>query len=43
MTDRLSLFGRVENLLDETYEDVFGFRASGVSAYIGVGFLSAAR
>jgi len=35
--------GRVENLLDETYEDVFGFRASGIGAYVGIGFRSDAR
>jgi vitamin B12 transporter len=32
----LELVGRVENLLDEVYEDVVGFRTPGVGAYIGV-------
>ena len=36
LTRRLSLFGRVENLLDEHYEDVFSFTNPGVSAYAGV-------
>jgi vitamin B12 transporter len=38
LTDKLELFARVENLLDEQYEDVFSFRAPGVSAYAGVRF-----
>jgi vitamin B12 transporter len=36
MTDNLEAFGRVENLLDERYEDVFSFRAPGMSAYAGI-------
>lgn len=36
LTDRLSLFGRVENLLDQHYEDVFSFTNPGVSAFAGV-------
>ena len=36
LTGRLSLFGRVENLLNEHYEDVFSFTNPGVSAYAGV-------
>ena len=43
LTDHLNVFGRVENLLDETYEDVLGFRASGIGAYAGISFLSGAR
>jgi vitamin B12 transporter len=38
LTDRLEVFARVENLLDEQYEDVFSFRAPGVSAYAGMRF-----
>jgi len=34
----LELFGRVDNLLDETYEDVYGFRAAGIGVYAGVRF-----
>lgn len=36
VTDRVSVFGRVENALDETYEDVFGFATPGLAAYGGV-------
>ena len=33
---RLELFGRVENLFDRPYEEVFGFPALGRSAMAGV-------
>ena len=36
LTDRLSVFGRVENLFDETYEQVFSFVSPGRSVVIGV-------
>ncbi len=36
LTDRIELFGRIENLLDEDYEDVFGFATAGRGAYVGV-------
>ncbi|NIM01859.1 MAG: TonB-dependent receptor [Acidobacteria bacterium] len=39
--ERFELFGRVENLFDETFEDVYGFRGSGTAAYAGVGFSAA--
>lgn len=32
----LQIFGRVENLLDENYQEVFGYAASGRAAYGGV-------
>ncbi|OYW87195.1 MAG: TonB-dependent receptor [Sphingobium sp. 32-64-5] len=32
----LSVFGRVENLLDEDYEEVFSFATPGTSAYAGI-------
>lgn len=32
----VELFGRVENLLDEDYQEVFGFETAGVAAYAGV-------
>lgn len=38
LSDNLEAFARVENLLDEKYEDVFSFRAPGVSAYAGIRF-----
>ena len=38
IAERVDLLGRVENLLDKTYEDVFGFRGSGVGAYAGLRF-----
>lgn len=32
----VELFGRVENLLDQRYEEVFGFNAAGLAAYGGI-------
>jgi vitamin B12 transporter len=40
---RLDLLARVENLLNETYEDVYGFANSGIGAYAGIRFHSGAR
>jgi vitamin B12 transporter len=36
LTERVSLFGRVENLLGENYEEVFSFATPGRAAYGGV-------
>jgi vitamin B12 transporter len=36
LTDHVSIFGRVENLLNERYEEVFSFVAQGRGAYGGV-------
>jgi len=36
------LLGRVENALDATYEDVYGFATPGRAAYLGVRYLGAA-
>lgn len=36
ISDRLKLTGRVENLLDEEYQEVFGYGTPGVSAYLGI-------
>jgi vitamin B12 transporter len=36
LTPRLQLFARVENALDENYEEVYGFVAQGRAAYAGV-------
>lgn len=36
LTDRLRVFGRVENLLDETYEQVFSFVSPGRSVIAGL-------
>ena len=36
LTDRIGLTGRVENLLDEDYQDVFGFETQGIGAHAGV-------
>ena len=32
----VELYGRVENLLDEKYQEVFGFQTAGLAAYAGV-------
>ena len=36
LTDRLEISGRVENGLDDDYEDVLGYRTPGRAAYLGV-------
>ncbi|TDJ47972.1 MAG: TonB-dependent receptor [Gammaproteobacteria bacterium] len=36
LTPTVQLIGRIENLLDENYEDVVGFSTPGVGAYFGV-------
>ncbi|MCH9809020.1 MAG: TonB-dependent receptor [Alphaproteobacteria bacterium] len=38
VTDNVRLFGRVENLLNEDYQEVFGFESAPVAAYGGVKF-----
>ena len=36
LTDWLEAYGRVENLLDENYQDVFGFETPGVGVFAGL-------
>lgn len=36
LSDQVTLFGRVENLLNENYEEVFSFTAAPIAAYGGV-------
>lgn len=36
LTRSFTLFGRVENLLDDDYRDVFGFDTPGIAGYAGV-------
>jgi vitamin B12 transporter len=36
LTDRISLYGRIENLFDERYETIFRFGTPGRAAYAGV-------
>lgn len=36
LTDAINIFGRVENLIDEDYEEVFGFATAGRAAFGGV-------
>ena len=33
--NRVKVLGRIENLLDQDYEDVFGFNTPGRSSYLG--------
>jgi vitamin B12 transporter len=35
----VELFGRVENLLDRDYQEVFGFEAAPIAAFAGVKFI----
>ena len=36
LTDEVELFGRVENLFDEQYQDILGFGTPGLSGFIGI-------
>ena len=35
-TNRVRVYGRIENLFDEAYEDVIGFNTPGIGAFVGV-------
>ena len=35
VSERLEAFGRLENVTDEDYQEVTGFRSGGVAAYAG--------
>lgn len=36
LTENVQFFGRVENLFDEKYEEVFSYRSPGIAAYAGI-------
>jgi vitamin B12 transporter len=36
ITDNISAYGKIENLLDENYQNVFGFQTPGISGIIGI-------
>jgi vitamin B12 transporter len=36
LDDRITLFGRVENMLDSKYEEVYGYTSAPVAAYGGI-------
>ena len=36
VTEHIEVFGRIENLADETYQEVYGFNTPGRAAYAGV-------
>ncbi len=36
ITDKFSLYGRINNLLDKNYQDVFSFQTPGISGIVGV-------
>ncbi|HWK49852.1 MAG TPA: TonB-dependent receptor, partial [Steroidobacter sp.] len=36
INDRLNVYGRIENLLDELYEEVYTYRTPGRAAYLGI-------
>lgn len=36
LNEHIELFGRVENLFDETYEQIYGYGTPGIGAYLGV-------
>ena len=36
LTEQASVYARVENLLDEDYEDVYGYNTPGIGAYAGI-------
>ena len=33
---QVTLLGRVENMIDDDYQDVLGFATEGLSAYVGI-------
>jgi len=38
VSDQIEIYGRFENLLDETYQDVIGYNAAPQAAYMGIRF-----
>jgi vitamin B12 transporter len=36
LTEKLSLYGRIENLADEDYEEIYTYTSPGRTAFIGV-------
>ena len=36
LSDNLTAFARVENLLDEDYQEVFGYETANIAAYAGI-------
>ncbi|MEM7068001.1 MAG: TonB-dependent receptor [Pseudomonadota bacterium] len=36
LSENLELYGRVENLFDEDYEEVFGFNTQGITSFVGI-------
>ena len=36
LTDTTQIYGRVENLFDENYEEVFSFKTQGITGFLGV-------
>jgi len=36
VSDGIEVFGRVENALDQEYEDVFSFSNPGIGAFVGL-------
>lgn len=36
LSDRLELFGRIENALDQDYEEVFSYRSPGIGIWVGL-------
>jgi vitamin B12 transporter len=36
LTQAVTLFGRIENFLDNQYEEVLGYGSAGISAYAGI-------
>jgi len=38
ITSNAEIYGRIENLLDEDYQEVYGYNTPGVSAYAGIRF-----
>ena len=38
LSDRWSLYGRIDNLLDQDYEEIRGYGVAGLSGYAGLQF-----
>ncbi len=41
LLEQLSVFARAENILDDNYQEVFGFQGVGASAYVGIRYTTA--
>ncbi|MBD25680.1 MAG: hypothetical protein CMG46_11870 [Candidatus Marinimicrobia bacterium] len=36
VTNQIQIFGRIENLLDEQYQEIFSYNTIGIGVYMGL-------